>query len=84
MSEHVYKLYTSFLNILIQNHCEVNEIITSEAAGGKRSVWRYTEQLIKVFLSEVRRRKRNLSLFGKIIERLLIQSHMTGLLKHYK
>ena len=34
----VYKLYTSCLNIFLQNHCEVNEIITSEQAGGKRSV----------------------------------------------
>ena len=58
----VYKLYTSCLNIFLQNHCEVNEIITSEQAGGKRSVWGCTEQLLinKSILSEVRQKKRNL------------------------
>ena len=58
----VYKLYTSCLNIFLQNHCEVNEIITSEPAGGKRRVWGCTEQLLinKSILSEIRRKKRNL------------------------
>ena len=58
----VYKLYTSCLNIFLQNHCEVNEIITSEQAGGKRSLWGCTEQLlINTSISiEVRRKKRNL------------------------
>ena len=58
----VYKLYTSCLNIFLQNHCEVNEIITSEQAGGKRSVWGCTEQLLinKSILSKVRQKKRNL------------------------
>ena len=32
----VYKLHTSCLNIFLQNRCEVNEIITSEQAGGKK------------------------------------------------
>ena len=51
----VYKQYTSCLNIFLQNHCEVNEIITSEQAGGKRSVWGCTKQLLtnKSILSEV-------------------------------
>ena len=55
----VYKLYTSCLNIFLQNHCEVNEIITS---GEKRSVWGCTEQLLinKSILSKVRQKKRNL------------------------
>ena len=57
----VNKLYTSCLNIFLQNHCEVNEIITSEQAGGKRGVWGCTEQLLidKSILSEIRK-KRNL------------------------
>ena len=57
-----YKLYTSCLNIFIQNHCEANEIITSKQAGGKRSVWGCTEQLLinKSVLSEVWQKKRNL------------------------
>ena len=33
-----YKLYTSCLNIFVQNHCEINEIITSKQAGEKRGV----------------------------------------------
>ena len=58
----VCKLYCSCLNIFLQNHCEVNEIITSEQAAGKRSVWGCTEQLLinKSILSEVRQKKRNL------------------------
>ena len=57
----VNKLYTSCLNISLQNRCEVNEIITSEQAGGKRGVWGCTEQLPidKSILSEIRK-KRNL------------------------
>ena len=51
----VYKLYTSCLNIFLQNHCEVNEIITSEEAREKRSVWGCTEQFLvnKSILNEV-------------------------------
>ena len=58
----VYKLYTSCLNIFLQNHCEVNEVITSEETGEKRSVWGFTEQFLidESILSEVRRKKRNL------------------------
>ena len=57
-----YKLCTSCLNIFLQNHCEINGIITSEQAGGKTSAWGCTEQLFinKSILSEVRRKKRNL------------------------
>ena len=40
----VYKLYTSCLNIFLQNHCEVNKMITSKQAGGKRGVWGCTKQ----------------------------------------
>ena len=51
----VYKLYTSCLNIFLQNYCEVNEIITSEEAREKRSVWGCTEQFLvnKSILNEV-------------------------------
>ena len=60
----VNKLYTSCVNIFLQNHCEVNEIITSEQAGGKRGVWGCTEQLPidNSILSEIRK-KRNLPTF---------------------
>ena len=37
----VYKLYTSCLNIFLQNHCQVNEIITSEQAVGKKCMGMY-------------------------------------------
>ena len=58
----VYKPYASCSNIFLQNHCEVNEVITSEHAGGERSAWGFTEQLRsnKSILSEVRLEKCNL------------------------
>ena len=31
-----YKLYTSCLNLFIQDHCELNKIVTDEQAGGKK------------------------------------------------
>ena len=31
-----YKLYTSSLNLFIQDHCELNKIVTNEQAGGKK------------------------------------------------
>lgn len=43
-------------------HCEMNDIITPEQAGGKKNVWGTTEQLLlnKAVLKEVRSKKRNL------------------------
>ena len=32
----MYKIYTSCLNLFIQDHCESNEIVTDEQAGGKK------------------------------------------------
>ena len=32
----MYKLYTSCLNLFIQDHCESNEIFTHEYVGGKK------------------------------------------------
>ena len=40
----MYKLYTSCLNLFIQDHCESNEIVTDEQ--GKKGVWGCTEQLL--------------------------------------
>ena len=34
----MYKLYTSCLNLFIQDHCESNEIVIDEQAGGKKGV----------------------------------------------
>ena len=44
------------------NHCETNNIITPEQAGGKKKVWSTTEQLLlnKSILKEVKNKKRNL------------------------
>ena len=58
----MYKLYTSCLNQLIQDHCEYNNIITDEQAAGKKGVWGCAEQLLvnKGILKEVRKQKRNL------------------------
>ena len=40
------KLYTSCLNLFIQDHCESNEIVTGEQAGGKKVVCGCAEQLL--------------------------------------
>ena len=58
----MYKLYTSCLSSFLCNHCETNNIITPEQAGGKKKVWGTTEQLLqnKSVLKEVRNKKRNL------------------------
>ena len=41
----MYKLYTSCLNLFIQDHCESNEIVTDEKAGGKKGIWGCAHQL---------------------------------------
>ena len=58
----MYKLHTSYLNSFLCNHCETNNIITPEQAGGNKMVWGTTEQLLlnKSILKEVRNKKRNL------------------------
>ena len=58
----MYKLYTSCLNNFLCDHCESNNIITPEQAGGKKGVWGTTEQLLlnKTILKEVKSKKRNL------------------------
>ena len=58
----MYKLCTSCLSSFLCYHCEANNIITPEQAGGKKKVWGTTEQLLqnKSVLKEVRNKKRNL------------------------
>ena len=48
--------------MFIQDHCESNNIITDEQAGGKRGVWGCSEQLLinKAVLKETKQQKRNL------------------------
>ena len=54
----MYKLYTSCLNLIIQDHCELNEIVTDEQVGGKKNVWGCAKQLFinKVVLKEVKKK----------------------------
>ena len=58
----MYKLSTSCLNLFTQDHCESNEIVTDEQAGGKKGVWGCAEQLLinKIVLKEVKKQRRNL------------------------
>ena len=58
----MYKIYTSRLNIFLQEHCIRNNTITPEQAGGKPQVWDCIEQLLpnKSILNKVKQKKRNL------------------------
>ena len=57
-----YKLFTGFPNILLDDHCTSNSIITVEQAGGKKGSLGCTDQLLmnKMLLDEVREYRRNL------------------------
>ncbi|XP_014781021.1 uncharacterized protein LOC106876820 [Octopus bimaculoides] len=57
----MYKLYTICLNQFFQDHCELNNIVTDEEAGGKKRVWGCTEQISisNVVLSEEGKQHRN-------------------------
>ena len=50
------------MNSFVCNHCETDNIITPEQAGGMKKVWGTTEQLLlnKSVLKEIRNKKRNL------------------------
>ena len=57
------KLCTSCINQMLQNHCEMNNIVTAEQAGGKKDVWGCFEQLLikkKTVTDEVRINSRSL------------------------
>ena len=55
------KLYTSCINQFLQDHCEINKIVTTEQAGGMKDVWGCLEQLMinKMILDEVIKHKRS-------------------------
>ena len=57
----MYKIYTSFLNTFLSDHCYKNQIISPEQAAGKKGVWGCTEQLLinKAIMTEVRKKRRN-------------------------
>ena len=40
------KLYTSCINQFLQDHCEINKIVTTEQADGKKDAWGCFEQLM--------------------------------------
>ena len=58
----MFKLYTSCINTFVQQHCEMNNIVTTEQAGGKRGVWGCLEQLLinKTVINEEKQNLRNL------------------------
>ena len=58
----MYNIYTSCLNIFLQEHYIRNNTITPEQAGGKPEVWGCIEQLLlnKSILNEVKQKERNL------------------------
>ena len=76
----MYKLYTSCLNIFLQEHCIRNNTITPEQAGGKPEVGGSIEQLRlnKSILNEVIQRKRNLITIWLDYQKDLILSATTG------
>ena len=52
---------TGCINTFLQHHCKINNIITSEQAGGKCDVWGYVEKFLinKIILNQVRSKRRN-------------------------
>ena len=52
----MFKLYTSCINTFLQEHCEINDIVTTEQVGGNWDVWGCLEQLLinKSILNEVK------------------------------
>ena len=54
----MYKMYTSFLNTFLSDHCFKNQIISPEQAAGKKIVWGCTEQLLikNAIMTEVRKK----------------------------
>ena len=57
-----YKLFTGMITSLIIDHCTINNIITSEQAGGKKGGWGCTDQLLinKMILDEAKQHRCNL------------------------
>ena len=57
-----YKIHTSCLNIFLTDHCDQNNIITSEQVAGKEGVWGCVKQLLlnKAVLSEVKKKRQNI------------------------
>ena len=81
------KPYTSCINQFLQDHCEINKIVTTEQAGGKKDVWGFLELLVinKAKQEEVIKHKRSvlsvvnyfyktlhLKMFNKVLHKPLI------------
>ena len=57
----MYKIYASFLNTFLSDHCYKNQIISPEQAAGKKGIGCTEQQLInKAIMTEVRKKRRNL------------------------
>ena len=58
----MYKIYTGVINIFLEEHCSINDIITLEQEEGKSGSWGCADQLLinKMILEQVRNNRRNL------------------------
>ena len=58
----ISKLYTSCINQFLQDHCDINKIVTDEQVGGKKEIWGCLEQLIsnKIILDQVKKNRSSL------------------------
>ena len=68
------------MNQLLQHHCDINNIVTIEQAGGKKDVWGCLEQLLinKTISEEVTKNHRSLVTMRWITKRRLIVFHING------
>ena len=55
------KLHTSCINQFLQDHCEINKMVTMKHAGSKKDVWGCLEQVMinKMIPEEVIKHKKS-------------------------
>ena len=60
----MYKSYTGIINVFLEEHCSINDIIILEQAGGKKGSWGCADQLLinKMIIEQVRNNRINLLL----------------------
>lgn len=56
-----YKLFTGILNYFLEDHCIINDIISTEQAGGKKGSWGCTDQLLinKMTMEDIKKNRRS-------------------------
>ena len=61
LQNNLYKVYTSILNHFITDHCQENNIISIEQAGGQKGSWGCTDQLLmnKTLMEEIIKGRKN-------------------------